>query len=61
MNMNGKKFSISPVKTLIAFLHKNPIPAMIHKIDGMVVEIKNIKKMNKGSFKQVKNNILLMM
>jgi len=34
---------------------------LIDKIDEKIVELKNIKKMNNGSVKQVKNNISLMM
>lgn len=34
---------------------------LIDKIDEKITEIKNIKKMNNGSLKQVKNNIPLMM
>jgi hypothetical protein len=34
---------------------------LIDKIDEKIVELKNIKKMNSGSVKEVKNNISLMM
>ena len=34
---------------------------LVDKIDEKIVELKNIKKMNNGSVKQVKNNISLMM
>jgi len=34
---------------------------LIDKIDEKIVELKNIKKMNNGSVKEVKNNISLMM
>ena len=34
---------------------------IIDKIDEKIVELKNIKKMNAGSVKEVKNNISLMM
>ena len=34
---------------------------LIDKIDEKIVELKNIKKMNNGSVKEVKNNVSLMM
>ena len=34
---------------------------LLDKIDEKIVELKNIKKMNKGSVSEVKNNISLMM
>jgi hypothetical protein len=34
---------------------------LVDKIDEKIVELKNIKKMNEGSVKDVKNNISLMM
>jgi len=34
---------------------------LIDKIDEKIVELKNIKKMNAGSVKDIKNNISLMM
>ena len=34
---------------------------LVDKIDEKIVELKNIKKMNNGSVKDVKNNIPLMM
>ncbi len=34
---------------------------LIDKIDEKIVELKNIKKMNNGSVREVKNNISLMM
>ena len=34
---------------------------LIDKIDEKIVELKNIKKMNNGSVKEVKNNLSLMM
>ena len=37
------------------------VERLIDKIDEKIVELKNIKKMNNGSVKEVKNNISLMM
>ena len=34
---------------------------LVDKIDEKIVELKNIKKLNKGSIKKVRNNIPLMM
>jgi len=34
---------------------------LIDKIDEKIVELKNIKKMNNNTVKEVKNNITLMM
>ena len=34
---------------------------LIDKIDEKIVELRNIKKMNQGSVKDVRNNISLMM
>src|SRR5450432_1921366 len=66
-NFSFKKLKSGIIEPLQIFEDRNKkyigwtAEKLIDKIDEKIVELKNIKKMNKGSVRNVKNNISLMM
>lgn len=66
-NFAFNKLKPGPIETDVIFDDRNKKYAgwtadrLMDKIDEKIVELKNIKKMNNGSVKEVKNNISLMM
>jgi hypothetical protein len=66
-NFNFKKLHGGTIRVSIIFEERNKKYAgwtaekLVDKIDEKIVELKNIKKMNQNSVKEVRNNISLMM
>ncbi len=66
-NFSFKKLKSGAIHTSVIFDERNKKYAgwtaekLIDKIDEKIVELRNIKKMNQGSVKDVRNNISLMM
>jgi len=66
-NFNFKKLHGGTIRVSIIFEERNKKYAgwtaekLVDKIDEKIVELKNIKKMNQDSVKDVRNNISLMM
>jgi hypothetical protein len=66
-NFNFKKLHGGTIRISVIFEERNKKYAgwtaekLVDKIDEKIVELKNIKKMNQGSVKDVRNNISLMM
>jgi hypothetical protein len=66
-NFNFKKLHVGTIRVSVIYEERNKKYAgwtaekLVDKIDEKIVELKNIKKMNRDSVKEVKNNISLMM
>jgi hypothetical protein len=66
-NFSFKKLKSGTIHTSVIYDERNKKYAgwtaekLIDKIDEKIVELRNIKKMNQGSVKDVRNNISLMM
>jgi hypothetical protein len=66
-NFSFKKLKSGTIHTTVIYDERNKKYAgwtaekLIDKIDEKIVELRNIKKMNQGSVKDVRNNISLMM
>jgi hypothetical protein len=66
-NFNFKKLHGGTIRVSIIYEERNKKYAgwtaekLVDKIDEKIVELKNIKKMNQNSVKEVRNNISLMM
>jgi hypothetical protein len=66
-NFSFKKLRAGTIRASVIYDDRNKkyegwsAEKLVDKIDEKIVELKNIKKMNQGSVKDVKNNITLMM
>ena len=66
-NFSFKKLKSGTIHTSVIYDERNKKYAgwtsekLVDKIDEKIVELRNIKKMNQGSVKDVRNNISLMM
>ncbi|HEY2647935.1 MAG TPA: hypothetical protein VGI38_02040, partial [Puia sp.] len=66
-NFSFKKLKSGTIHTSVIYDERNKKYAgwtaekLVDKIDEKIVELRNIKKMNQGSLKDVRNNISLMM
>jgi hypothetical protein len=66
-NFSFKKLKAGVIHTSVIYDERNKKYAgwttenLVDKIDEKIVELRNIKKMNQGSVKDVRNNISLMM
>jgi len=66
-NFSFKKLKSGTIHSSVIYDERNKkytgwtVEKLIDKIDEKIVELRNIKKMNQGSVKDVRNNISLMM
>jgi CTP synthase (UTP-ammonia lyase) len=66
-NFSFKKLKSGTIHTSVIYDERNKkytgwtTEKLVDKIDEKIVELRNIKKMNQGSVKDVRNNISLMM
>jgi hypothetical protein len=66
-NFSFKKLKAGIIRTSVIYDERNKkytgwtAEKLVDKIDEKIVELRNIKKMNQGSVKDVRNNISLMM
>jgi hypothetical protein len=66
-NFSFKKLKAGTIHTTVIYDERNKkytgwrTEKLVDKIDEKIVELRNIKKMNQGSVKDVRNNISLMM